>query len=198
MPNSNIFYIPREEVDLEAFIQQPLPKAPAPMTLTSHWLAIDGVQPAIPENPSTPLDQEALSAALGVTITNSNATPNAASAGKPASALMAEDTEVKPLVKHILSKELQAYFDAAITDLQSNDSERIRAALLSISSDSGLQQLVPYFVQWVAETVPKSLRNLSMLQIAIGLLSSLLLNEHIFVEHYVSYLLSGLLLSNNF
>lgn len=40
VPNSSIFYVPREEVDLEAFIQQPLPKAPQPPTLTSECPAL--------------------------------------------------------------------------------------------------------------------------------------------------------------
>ena len=31
-------------------IDQPLPKVPADVGVIPHWLAIDGVQPAIPEN----------------------------------------------------------------------------------------------------------------------------------------------------
>lgn len=30
--------------------EAPLPKAPLDVSITSHWLAIEGVQPAIPEN----------------------------------------------------------------------------------------------------------------------------------------------------
>ncbi len=36
VPNSSIFYVPGEEVDLAEWIQQPLPKAPQPITLTSR------------------------------------------------------------------------------------------------------------------------------------------------------------------
>lgn len=32
-------------------IEAPLPKAPLDTAIVAHWLAIDGVQPAIPENP---------------------------------------------------------------------------------------------------------------------------------------------------
>lgn len=32
-------------------IEAPLPKAPLDTALVAHWLAIEGVQPAIPENP---------------------------------------------------------------------------------------------------------------------------------------------------
>ena len=31
-------------------IDQPLPKVPADVGIVLHWIAIDGVQPAIPEN----------------------------------------------------------------------------------------------------------------------------------------------------
>ncbi len=32
-------------------IEAPLPKAPLDTAVVAHWLAIEGVQPAIPENP---------------------------------------------------------------------------------------------------------------------------------------------------
>lgn len=33
-------------------IEAPLPKAPLDTAVFCHWLAIEGVQPAIPENPT--------------------------------------------------------------------------------------------------------------------------------------------------
>jgi transcription initiation factor TFIID subunit 6 len=32
-------------------IEAPLPKAPLDSAVVAHWLAIEGIQPAIPENP---------------------------------------------------------------------------------------------------------------------------------------------------
>lgn len=109
---------------------------------------------------------------------------SAAAAGAPRRD-NAEDAEIKPLVKHILSKELQAYYDTVIADVMCGDPDRIKAALFSVATDSGLQQLLPYFIQFVAEAIPKNLRHLPQLQIFIGLLGSLLANEHLFVEPYV-------------
>ena len=37
--------------DLSELVSGTLPKIPVAASLRSHWLAIDGVQPAIPENP---------------------------------------------------------------------------------------------------------------------------------------------------
>jgi transcription initiation factor TFIID subunit 6 len=66
---AEIYELDEEEVDLEKFINTPLPPAPRPITLTgiylytflnmliiytfciAHWLAVEGVQPAIPQNP---------------------------------------------------------------------------------------------------------------------------------------------------
>lgn len=112
----------------------------------------------------------------------------AAAAGVPRREHVLDDAEIKPLVKHILSKELQAYYDTVIADVMSGDPDRIKAALFSVATDSGLQQLLPYFIQFVAEMIPKNLRHLPQLQIFIGLLGSLLANEHLFVEPYVPFL----------
>lgn len=170
VPNTGIFYVPKTEIDLVEFVQRPLPKAPQPLTLTSHWLAIEGVQPMIPENLNVPEPANVLERA-----TVPGLLPRE----------MQEGAEIKPLVKHILSKELQSYYDAVIADLMSANAERINAALYSVATDSGLQQLLPYFIQHVADMIPKNLSSLPLLQIFVGLVSSLLANEHLFIEPYV-------------
>lgn len=38
-------------IDLEALVNADLPKLPVDVTFTTHWLAIEGVQPEIPQNP---------------------------------------------------------------------------------------------------------------------------------------------------
>ena len=57
VPNTGLFYVPTDELDVESILQEPLPKAPQPMCLTSHWLAIEGVQPQIPQNPVLRFDR---------------------------------------------------------------------------------------------------------------------------------------------
>lgn len=46
-----LHFIEEKEVDLNELLQNITPKAPLEVTLRSHWLCIDGVQPTIPENP---------------------------------------------------------------------------------------------------------------------------------------------------
>lgn len=188
IPGMNIFYIPAEEIDLETFLQEPLPKAPQPMTLTSHWLAIEGVQPSIPENPTIP-DRNLLGEPL-VLLGSQAVLPNAA-----ATALKGptEDIDIKGPVKHVLSRELQLYYDTVIADLNGGDLHKVEAALLSIEQDAGIQNLLPYFIQFVADSVPKNLRNLDRLLIMMRLLRSILINKHLFVEPYLHQLMPPIL-----
>ena len=97
-----------------------------------------------------------------------------------------ENVTVKPLVKHVLSKELQLYFEkicSALVD-ESNNEYRI-AALASIRSDPGLHQLVPYFVQFIAEKVTHNLKNLFVLTQMMLLTTAMLENSHLYIDPYV-------------
>ncbi|EEY21483.1 transcription initiation factor TFIID complex 60 kDa subunit [Verticillium alfalfae VaMs.102] len=51
-PGQPLYYLEDEEVDFEKLINAPLPKVPRDMSFTAHWLAIEGVQPSIPQNPT--------------------------------------------------------------------------------------------------------------------------------------------------
>ena len=44
-------FVEEKELDLQALVSAPVPKIPLGVSLRAHWLAVDGVQPAIPENP---------------------------------------------------------------------------------------------------------------------------------------------------
>ncbi|KAK9474760.1 uncharacterized protein V1510DRAFT_410602 [Dipodascopsis tothii] len=165
-PGQTLYYIDDDVVDFEKIINMPLPKVPREVSFTAHWLAIEGVQPSIPQNPA-PSD-----------VT------------KPAgqsSMLPAGEVEVKPLVKHALSKELQLYFDRVIAALteESDDSAMKTAALNSLRNDAGLHQLVPYFIQFAAEKITNNLGNASLLYLILQVLHALVTNPTIFIEPYI-------------
>jgi len=48
---SSVFVLEDREMDFDEILKAPLPKAPLEVTFRAHWLAIEGVQPLIPENP---------------------------------------------------------------------------------------------------------------------------------------------------
>jgi len=174
-----LFYLEDEEIDFEKLINAPLPKVPREITFTAHWLAVEGVQPTIPQNP-TPTDSSR----------NGDLLPKGPGANPNLAAISgADNLTVKPLVKHILSKELQLYFEhvcAAVLDEQ-NEEYRI-AAFGSLRADPGLHQLVPYFVQFVAEKVTHNLKNIFVLTQMLHLISALLQNPNLHIASYVASL----------
>ena len=97
-----------------------------------------------------------------------------------------DNVTVKPLVKHVLSKELQMYFEKICNALldDSNNEYRV-AALASIRSDPGLHQLVPYFVQYIAEKVTHNLKNLFILTQMMQLTTAMLENKNLYIDPYV-------------
>lgn len=57
-------------------------------------------------------------------------------------------------MKHVLSKELQLYFEKIGNALTNEETENIReTAIASLRNDPGLHQLVPYLVAFIAEKV---------------------------------------------
>lgn len=141
----------------------------------AHWLAVEGVQPQIAQNPST-------SEARSVDVPKgSNTTHSLAAIGN------SENSTVKPLVKHILSKELQIYFERICAATSDQDNEGLRAAALaSIRHDPGLHQLLPYFVQYIREKITHDLLDIFTLTMMMEITGALLENENLFIEPYVS------------
>jgi len=114
VPHTNLFFTPDPEIDLDILLNAPLPKAPLKPHFSAHWLAIEGVQPMIAENPSTPLPTPStlplppLSHPVApVVVDTKDATDKAVLVtSKKDISLLQEDAEVTPCVKHVLSKEM--------------------------------------------------------------------------------------------
>ncbi|KAB2086195.1 hypothetical protein ES319_A04G012200v1 [Gossypium barbadense] len=171
--HKDLFYIDDKDVEFKEVLESPLPKAPLDTSVTSHWLAIEGIQPAIPENASI----------------------EAPSDGKKAE--YKEDglsVDVKLPIKHVLSRELQLYFDK-IVDITMNKSVSIlfKQALLSLATDSGLHPLVPYFTCFIADEVARNLNNFPLMFALMRVARSLLQNEHLHIEPYLHQLMPSII-----
>lgn len=115
----DLFYIEDNEIDLNEFVQSvfttnttaqtsfyKLPKVPKQTSFTIHWLAVEGIQPCIPQNPNYISEvadgkkrkAEGFSADEPLT-SQTHLVPNNGGA-----------VEIKPLVKHVLSKEQQLFY----------------------------------------------------------------------------------------
>ncbi|KAJ1664622.1 histone H4-like TAF Taf6, SAGA complex subunit [Coemansia sp. RSA 1813] len=176
----DIYYVEDEEIDLNTILEEPLPSVPLEVVYTAHWLAIEGVQPRIQQNP-IPLDADAEE--NGPSVKKLAKTHHKGQDG----------VETIPLVKHVLSKELQLYFECITESLQSTDPIVKSTALESISVDAGIHQLVTYFVQYVAVTVKSNLHNLESLRTAMAVAKAIRRNPNLFVEPYMHQLIPSLL-----
>lgn len=207
-----VYYLDDEEVDFDKLINEPLPQVPRLPSFSTHWLAVEGVQPAIIQNPNLNdirISQPPIVRGAIVTALNDNSLQTSSAAAislneeKHAQHLSTvkpgQNIEVKPLVKHVLSKELQVYFNkviSALTSKSGNDEsgQHMRAAALtSLKTDSGLHQLVPYFIQFIAEQITHNLSDLELLTTILEMVYSLLSNESIFLDPYIHSLMPSIL-----
>ncbi|CAL9125399.1 unnamed protein product [Musa acuminata var. zebrina] len=175
--HKDLFYIDDRDVDFKEVIDAPLPKAPLDTAVVAHWLAIEGVQPAIPENAPV----EAIVAP----------SENKKSENNKEDGLL---VDLKLPVKHVLSRELQLYFDK-ITELTVTRPESIlcKEALVSLAVDSGIHPLVPYFSYFIADEVARSLNDLPILFALMRVVRSLLQNPHIHIEPYLHQLMPSII-----
>ncbi|CAI5758157.1 unnamed protein product [Candida verbasci] len=201
-----LYYIDDHEIEFEKLINQELPKVPRQTTFTAHWLAVEGVQPMVPQNPLPqdiknlpPIMRGATSSILGNDILSlaNNTTTDEKKEGKDEKKKTTDkELQNKPLVKHVLSKELKLYFDKVVEVLVSQDPEKENlknAALTSLKNDPGLHQLVPYFIQFVAEQITNQLRNINILMTMLEVISALVDNKTIFLDPYVHALMPCIL-----
>ncbi|KAK9268783.1 hypothetical protein L1049_000546 [Liquidambar formosana] len=174
--HKDLFYIDDKDVEFKDVVEAPLPKVPLDTAVISHWLAIEGVQPAIPENSSVE----------GLVAPSDNKKSEFKEDGL--------SVDIKLPVKHVLSRELQLYFDK-ITELtvSRHDSVLFKEALVILATDSGLHPLVPYFTYFIADEVARNLNDFPLLFALMRIVQSLLQNPHIHIEPYLHQLMPSII-----
>jgi transcription initiation factor TFIID subunit 6 len=100
-----LFYLEDPELNLADLLAEQMPPLPIEPSFTTHWLAINGVQPHIPQNPA-PDDVEA-----GAASRKRPREEGAASGGAAG---------VTPLAKHALTDEEQKWLDRVTTAVQNH------------------------------------------------------------------------------
>jgi len=144
---------------------------------------VEGVQPSIPQNP-TSADSR-----------HQDLLPKGPGANPNLSAINGNDNvSIKPLVKHVISKELQLYFERICGAILDEGNEEYRtAAFASLRTDPGLHQLVPYFIQFVADKVTHHLKSLFILRQMMELLHALLDNPSLYIAPYIAPIIPSVL-----
>lgn len=139
------------------------------------------MQPSIPQNPTATNHGDLLPKG-----------PNANTHLAAANGL--DNVNIKPLVKHVLSKESQELFaklSSALID--ETNSEWQNAALASIQSDPGIHQLTTYLITFIAEKVTHSMKNLFVLRQMMLATTALLNNQAIYLDPYIAYMVPPVL-----
>ncbi|WVQ79482.1 hypothetical protein IAT38_001581 [Cryptococcus sp. DSM 104549] len=182
-PPQQVFMTPDDEIDFASYLKEPLPAgvaSSAGVRWKAHWLAVEGVQPAVAENPA----------------------PGGGRAGPSRAGPAPASSTLRASARAHLPQELQLYFTRLTTALvpsspgpPESESERHRlAALASLRSDVAVQGMLVYVVKWLCESIQKCLMaptgSIGHLVDAVG---ALLANEGIFVEPYMHQLLPPLL-----
>ena len=224
---NDVFYTYDEELDVNKLLSEPLPPPSIAINVVPHWLAIDGVQPLIPENPS--LDSQiyyqerakereetlAKAKAKKPTVTGPPPLPSATEGGEKGGEAgekkegdaqqhlqqqqQKEQGKFAPVVQHVLSRELQVYFDRITALLRggggANDEERglLNAAIGTLQTDAGLANLIPYFAKFISTEVQTNLRNLRKLLAMMRAIEALVQNPTANLELYLHQLMPSVL-----
>ena len=197
--HADIVYAEDPVVPLSSIVEAPLPPLPWEAGVTVHWMAVNGKQPAIPENmPLVPLThrdkrqrtektRKALPAltvkpaeiATTTTGAEAEAAATAGTATQHGTGTVEEGVLVRAPLKHVVSKELHLYYNKVVTALETaapppaSASTELLAVLASLRIDAGLQPLAPYFAHYLAEKVgvylPSAPRLSLLLRAAVSL-----------------------------
>lgn len=171
-----IYYCDDKGVELADVIARVnIPKQPREVSIESHWLAIDGVQPTIPQNPPPlTLDEQRLDCIDPLGRLNNRAQEKFRG-------------ETNHRWSHELSVEQQLYY-IEITEacIGSNEQKR-HHALSSLAHDPGLQQMLPRLCKFISEGVKVNVvhNNLALIIYLMRMLKSLLENHTIYLERYL-------------
>ncbi|KAI6044858.1 TATA box binding protein associated factor-domain-containing protein [Pisolithus marmoratus] len=184
-----VYFVEDEEIDFDKVLREEKIIIPKGVSWTAHWLAVEGVQPLVPENPPAVPREDA-----GPPSTVNGKSPQLGLA-KPQQASTPQ-TQPNQLVKQVLSRELQLYYTRLTSSLlppSTAPAETVKrtAALASLRADAGLQALLPYLVKWIGEGVVSALREEAdseqegkTLEILLDVVSAILENSTLFIEPY--------------
>ncbi|CAG7786505.1 unnamed protein product [Allacma fusca] len=188
-----LHFVEEKEQDIQDVVSAPVSKVPVGATLRAHWLAIEGQQPSVPENPPPQSkDQQRIdsidsSNKLNKGIRAKGAGPFAPIVGKPIKFVSSEQVFIKQLATHELSVEQQLYYMEITEACVGSDETKRTEALQSLSNDPGLYEMLPKLCTFISESVRVNVvqYNLALLIYLMRMVKGLLENQTLYLEKYL-------------
>jgi transcription initiation factor TFIID subunit 6 len=179
-----------KRIDLNAYVRsENRLRPPVELGMTSHWLAVDGTQPSIPQNPKAQVAHRVES--------------DAGYSDRQTGELSMEEelqqgVSIRQLLPRLLSEELQLYFTRITIAIErGGGSAASRAqqdeALASVCTDAGLQELVPFLVRYATSQLHQHHLNPSHSRTLIRLIRCMLYNPNMHLELQLHQILPALI-----
>lgn len=189
-----VFYTEDHVVDLIDLIatNNQTVKIPNDFAIHAHWLAIEGIQPSVPENPQIiTKEMQKREAIEGLSNKPKEALKQQQNHQKRTESLV----KLKSLIPHDLSVEQQIYFKEITEACVGSDEQKRTEALNSLSTDPGLHQLLPRIILFISEGVRLNIiqQNMAILIYLMRMAKSLSENKSIYLEKYLHELLPSVL-----
>ncbi|CAF3598375.1 unnamed protein product [Rotaria sp. Silwood1] len=171
------------ELQLDQVITAPLPKVPLDISIRTHWLAIEGKQPTINENPEiiskADLTADSLDPMKSLTKKRYNL----------------DASKIKTSNPHELSLEQQIYYKEITEACVGSEEQKRTEAIASLSTETGLHQILPRIVLFISEGVKINLMqyNLAILIYLMRMTSALLDNKSLYCEKYLHQLFPAIM-----
>lgn len=167
-----------EEVDLSHEARgASLPKPPAETNVVAHWLAVEGVQPAVPENPrqaGPPSSNQELEEGSSVGVAGGG--------------------EARGPVGHALPRELRIFGERIGAAIGGEAGERgLMAALEALERDTGMGQLAPYLARLVGRHVQGAAKDLRACERALAACRALANNPSVDLAPHLHALMPPLI-----
>jgi transcription initiation factor TFIID subunit 6 len=166
-----------KKVNLEDYLKSEMDlRPPQEVGFTVHWLAVDGIQPDIPQNPALQQQRN-----VHRVEQEDNHNPNEADGFR--------GVQVTQLHERLFSEELQLYLKRITSAVERGGAtpttrQQLDAALASLARDTGLQELAPLFVKYVNENLYHNvgIGNSEHCRNLVRMAHSLLINPHLHLE----------------